>query len=100
MKTECKKGRIIPKNIHEGPLKLMGRYRLLNEEDSANMGELPNTGILLVHAYFQLNSFFSYADDVLWCVCARMVPTSTPVTSDCSSRKLPKWAPKYTILGD
>jgi len=43
MKTECKKGRIIPKNIHEGPLKLMGRYRLLNEEDSANMGELPNT---------------------------------------------------------
>ena len=44
MKTECKKGRIIPKNIHEGPLKLMGRYRLLNEEDSANMGSLPNTG--------------------------------------------------------
>lgn len=43
MKTECKKGRIIPKNIHEGPLKLMGRYRLLNEEDSANMGALPNT---------------------------------------------------------
>lgn len=43
MKTECKKGRIIPKNIHEGPLKLMGRYRLLNEEDSANMGTLPNT---------------------------------------------------------
>jgi len=43
MKTECKKGRIIPKNIHEGPLKLMGRYRLLNEEDSANMGSLPNT---------------------------------------------------------
>jgi len=43
MKTECKKGRIIPKNIHEGPLKLMGRYRLLNEEDSANMGPLPNT---------------------------------------------------------
>ena len=46
MKTECKKGRIIPKNIHEGPLKLMGRYRLLNEEDSANMGTLPNTGML------------------------------------------------------
>jgi len=43
MKTECKKGRIIPKNIHEGPLKLMGRYRLLNEEDGANMGALPNT---------------------------------------------------------
>lgn len=43
MKTECKKGRIIPKNIHEGPLKLMGRYRLLNEEDSNNMGALPNT---------------------------------------------------------
>ena len=47
MKTECKKGRIIPKNIHEGPLKLMGRYRLLNEEDSANMGTLPNTGTWL-----------------------------------------------------
>ena len=45
MKTECKKGRIIPKNIHEGPLKLMGRYRLLNEEDSNNMGALPNTGM-------------------------------------------------------
>ena len=87
MKTECKKGRIIPKNIHEGPLKLMGRYRLLNEEDSANMGELPNTGILLVCLSLTFNRFFPHRwkeTDVLrfvWAVgmhaCVHSGPTNS-----------------------
>ena len=81
MKTECKKGRIIPKNIHEGPLKLMGRYRLLNEEDSANMGALPNTG---GNSHCQVYGFVCFGLAALF-ILGRTFVESEKVLHACSS---------------